>query len=202
MPEELPTQEGGAPEVPQPDVDWQKRYTDTHAEYNRLNETFRRFESDPSAVIEFIQAKHPDLLAAEEEDTPEEEYEPDVAPVHDPRVDQHEQEIQQFRAWQAEQVYAADLKAVAGDRELSDKAKRTIKSWTAEGGNNRAALEAAVNEWFELEETLRGPQRKPSPTPPQPGRAAEVDRNASKDPAARRAARRAQIAAQLEAGQQ
>lgn len=199
MPEELPDTVG-APEVPQ-SVDWEKRYTDTHAEYNRLNEQFRRFESDPTAVIEFIQSKHPDLLAAEEEEIPETEYEPDT-PVKDPRVDQHEQQIQQFATWQAEQQYAADLKQVAGDNELSPHAKRTIKSWTAEGGNNRQALEAAVKEWLELEESLRGPQRKPAPTPPQPGKAAEVDRNASKDPAARRAARRAQIAAQLEAGQQ
>jgi hypothetical protein len=201
MPEELPDPVG-APEVPQPSVDWEKRYTDTHAEYNRLNEQFRRFESDPTAVVDFIREKHPDLIAAEEEDTPEEpEYEPDTT-VNDPRVDQHEQQIQQFAAWQAEQQYASDLKQVAGDHELSAHAKRTIKSWTAEGGNNRQALEAAVKEWLELEESLRGPQRKPAPTPPSPGKAAEVDRNASKDPEERRRARRARIAAQVEAGMQ
>jgi hypothetical protein len=202
MPEELPDETVGAPEVTQPTVDWQKRYTDTHAEFNRLNEQFRRFESDPDAVVEFIREKHPDLIAAEVEDTPEEpDYEPN-GPVQDPRFDTLEPTVQQLVTWQAEQQYKADLKEVAGDRSLSDRAKRTIKSWTAEGGNTRQALEAAVKEWFETEEELRGPQRKPAPTPPSPGKATEVDPNASKDPELRRRARRARIAAQVEAGMQ
>lgn len=196
--------EDGIPETgqatPEPTHDWERDYKALQAEYTRSQQDLKAWEDEQTAVQRFAE-KFPHLMAQDDEEDTEEPYEPDT-PVNDPRVDQHEKQIQQFAQWQAEQQYAADLKQVAGDHELSAHAKRTIKSWTAEGGNNRAALEASVKEWLELEESLRGPQRKSAPTPPQPGKAAEVDRNASKDPAARRAARRAQIAAQLEAGQQ
>lgn len=75
MPDELPA-DGGAPEAPQdtqPEVDFEKRWKDTHAEYNRLNEQFRRFESDEDAVLEFIQEKHPHLLSEEEDPDPDPE---------------------------------------------------------------------------------------------------------------------------------
>lgn len=102
MPDELPVDNDGAPvqDGTQPDVDWQKRWTDTHTEYNRLNETFRRFESDPDALLEFIQEHHPDLLA--EDDEPE--------PEPDQFLDDEEhpltQEVQELREWRDQQEAA------------------------------------------------------------------------------------------------
>lgn len=197
--------EDGIPEggqaTPEPAHDWEKDYKALQAEYTRSQQDLKAWEDEQTAVQRFAE-KFPHLMAQDDEETIQEpEYEPDE-PTRDPRYDEIAPTVQQLVAWQADQQYRSDLKEVAGDRELSDKARRTIKSWTAEGGNNRQALESAVNEWFELEESLRGPQRKSAPTPPQPGKAAEVDRNASKDPEERRRARRARIAAQVEAGMQ
>jgi hypothetical protein len=79
-------------------------------------------------------------------------------------------------------------------------AKKTIKHLTAEGGNNRQALEKAVKDWIEYEDGMKPAERKPAPTPAPAGKAAEQDYNASKDPEERRRARRAKIAAQVEAG--
>jgi hypothetical protein len=199
MTDELPA-EGGAPESPQPTVDWQKRYTDTHAEYNRLNEQLSRFEKDPSALIEFIQEKHPELLAedVEEGDTPESEYdeEPAAAPP-DPRIDW-------LAAREAKRQYAEDFKEVVGDREIVGKqandwiearsrqiAAAANKPW------DKASLKQAADDYFEWLDDVRGPTRKPTPTPPQPGKAGELKH----DPRDRNA-RRARMAAAIEAARE
>jgi hypothetical protein len=66
MPDELPAGSGGAPEQqqPQPTIDWEspdnpyrKRYEDTHAWGNGLNERVQKYESDPQAYYE-LGAKH------------------------------------------------------------------------------------------------------------------------------------------------
>lgn len=203
MSDEAP-QIADTPTTPADTTDWRQRYESLQPEYTRTTQALKDAESiweDEQAALARFAEKFPHLIAAEDDDTPEPDYEPDE-PVRDPRFDEIAPTVQQLVAWQADQQYSRDLSEIVGDRELSEKAKRTIKSWTTEGGNNREALEGAVKEWFELEDQIRGPQRKQSPTPPQPGKAAELDRNASKDPAERRAARRARIAAAFEAGQQ
>jgi hypothetical protein len=198
--------EDGIPEggqaTPEPAHDWERDYKALQAEYTRSQQELKAWEDEPTALQRFAE-KYPHLMAPEDDDTPDPE--PDYEqrePMRDPRFDEIAPTVQQLVAWRAEEQYARDLNDIAGDRSLSEKAKRTIKSWTTEGGNNRQALEAAVKEWIEFEDELRGPQRKPAPTPPQPGKAAEIDRNALQDPAERRKARRAQIAAQIEAGTQ
>lgn len=187
-----------------PDVPWQKRYEDLRPEFDRTTQRLRDAESvwnDEQAVLTRLAERFPHLLVDEDDDTtPEPEYELNDAPPRDPRFDEIAPTVQQLAAWQADQVYAADLKDVAGDRELSAMAKRTIKHLTNEGGNNRQALEKAVKDWIEYEDAQKPAERKPAPTPAPAGKAAEQDYNASKDPEERRRARRARIAAQVEAG--
>lgn len=65
MPEELPAPDGGAQEQQtQPTIDWEspdnpylKRYQDTHAWGNGLNERVQKYESDPQAFLELGKGK-------------------------------------------------------------------------------------------------------------------------------------------------
>lgn len=198
--------EDGIPETgqatPEPTHDWERDYKALQAEYTRSQQELKAWEDEQTAIQRFAE-KFPHLIAEDDDDTPEEpEYQLNDEPLRDPRVDEIAPVVQQLNAWQAEQVYNADLKEVAGDRELSAMAKRTIKHLTAEGGNNRQALEKAVKDWTEYEDSLKPAERKPAPSPAPTGKAAEQDYNASKDPEERRRARRARIAAQVEAGTQ
>lgn len=203
MSDELPVTDG-AVDNPNP-VDYEKRWKDTHANWNSLNEQMTRFKSDPNALIEFIQETHPDLLAEEDEEEDTDfsvvDDEDPVAPLNS-RLDKFEQWQQQQIAKEGQALFAQDLKEVAGERTVSRQGRDWIELQVSRGSNNRAALEKATKEWFEYEDGIKGPTRKPTPTPPQPGKAAEQDYNASKDPNARRTARRARIAAQVEAGMQ
>lgn len=197
--------EDGIPETGQatPDStphDWERDYKALQAEYTRAQQDAKGWEDEQTAIQRFAE-KFPHLMAPDdEEEAPEPEYELNDTPPRDPRFDELAPTVKQLQAWQAEQVYDADLKAVAGDRELSPMAKKTIKHLTAEGGNNRQALEKAVKDWIEYEDGMKPAERKPAPTPAPAGKAAEQDYNASKDPEERRRARRAKIAAQVEAG--
>lgn len=166
MSEELPV-EDGAQETPEPSIDWEQRYKDTHTNWNQLNEKFTRFEQDPNALIEFIQEKHPDLLAEEEED-PEDLYEPDEDEAPMTRAE--------FKQWQAEQeqaaqqlkgqeLFEADLQKFAGGRELSKWADQSIRFRASQGEfagkQGPEKLKAAVDEWFAEQEAAKPRPRAP-----------------------------------------
>jgi hypothetical protein len=202
MPEELPDQSVGAPEAtqtPEPTVDYEKRWKDTHANWNTLNEQMSRFKQDPNAVIEFIRETHPDLLADTDEEDDEPDYDdPDdrIAPLSQ-KLGQFEQWQQQVEAERAEQRFNRDLKTELGDETVPAKVNDWIKSRTATLGNTPQALKQAVEEYREFAGEIRGPTRKPAPTPPAPGTAGEAKR----DPRSREQ-RRARMAASIEAARQ
>jgi hypothetical protein len=144
-------------------TDWEQRYKDTHTSWNELNERFSRFEKDPNALIEFIQEKHPDLLAEEDEET--ETFEEDDA-FEDPRdqqIAQLEQRLQRLEPWQqdveqerGERRFASDLKKEWGDEPIDPDIQSWIKDRTFVLGHNSEALKKAVGEWRALERKLKG----------------------------------------------
>jgi hypothetical protein len=166
MPEELPA-ESGAQEASE-SVDWEQRYKDTHSNWNTLNERMSRFEKDPNALIEFIQEKHPDLLAEEDEEEETEDEDFDVSP--DPtaaelaelrkQVAEQQQWRQEIENDRGEQRFTRDLQTELGDREVNDRVKSWIKDRTYALGNNPKALKQAVEEWAEIAGELTA---KPKP---------------------------------------
>jgi len=160
MPEELPVPDG-APAANESTVDWEQRYKDTHSNWNTLNERFTRFEKDPNALIEFIQEKHPDLLAEDDEepDTEEEDFDD----PRDAQIAALEQRLQRLEPWQqdvenerGERRFNTDLTRELGERTVNDRVKTWIKDRTVALGNNPDALKKAVSEWAELEKELKG----------------------------------------------
>lgn len=102
-----PTQAPEPPDTPAPadTTDWQQRYESLQPEYTRTTQQLRRFESDPEALLEFIQAHHPDMLDADEPD-------PEPDPNLDPDLeDPLSREVQELRAWR-EQVEQAQQQQV------------------------------------------------------------------------------------------
>lgn len=188
-------------------TDWRTRYESLQPEYTRTTQALKDEQSvweDEQAALGRLAEKFPHLFETEDEDTdlPEEGDEDDpVAPLNS-RLDKFEQWQQQVENERGNARFKNDLQAELGDETLPKKANDWIKDRTAALGNNPKALKQAVEEYREIVGEIRGPSRKPTPTPPQPGKAAEQDYNASKDPNARRTARRARIAAQVEAGMQ
>lgn len=177
MPDELPGEETGAVETPAEPTNWEQRYKDTHANWNTLNERMTRFEKDPSAVLEFLQEKHPDLLVDEE---PEEE-----DPYVEPDEDEQPLTRAEWKAWQAEQAQAAkataaqtqfetDFKQFVGDRELSKQGDAFVR-FAAQKGDIKGPddLKQTVDDWFTYEDSLKGPKARPRvPHVPANGQAA------------------------------
>jgi len=153
--------ETGAVESEQSEVDWQQRWKDTHTNWNNLNERFMRFEKDPNALIEFIQDKHPDLLAEDDE-------EEDTTPADDDFVDPRDQELAELRkqvgqvtTWQqdveserGERRFANDLAKELGDEQVTDRQRTWIKDRTTMLGNNAKALKEAVDDFRELQKEI------------------------------------------------
>lgn len=201
--------EDGIPETGQaaPEThDWERDYKALQAEYTRSQQALRDADvwDDEQAVLARLAEKHPHLMVEDEDDDtefPDVDEDDPVAPLNS-RLDRFEQWQQQVENERGQARFAKDLKTELGDEPLPKKANDWIQNRTAALGNNPKALKQAVEEYREIAGEIRGPVRKPTPTPPQPGKAAEVDYNASKDPNARRTARRARIAAQVEAGMQ
>jgi uncharacterized phage infection (PIP) family protein YhgE len=171
MPEELPA-ESGAPEASESTVDWEQRYKDTHANWNSLNERFSKFEKDPNALIEFIQEKHPDLLAEDDEEEDIETDEDDEAvPLTRAEFEAYKREQTQAAQQQsAQQQYETDFKTFVNDRDLSPHGERAIRATPVK---NAEDLKKAVDEWFAYEDGLRSPKAKPRvPHVPTKGQAA------------------------------
>lgn len=195
MDPEAPTQ--AAPDTPDPaatqaEIDWQKRYEDLRPEFDRKSQAAAEYErlvsgDDPDRLKEILD-KYGYAL---DEDDPDPDPDPaDTAdPVKDPRVDELAKKQQAFEEWQQQQVeaqakqqFAEDLQAEAGDREVTDKARDWIELRTLTTGNNREALAKATKEWFEFEDSLRGPSRRPrAPHVPAGGQPATSSGKAPED---------------------
>lgn len=157
-----PTEDTPNVETPETtDVNWQKRYEDLRPEFDRTKQAMSRFESDPTAVEEFIRQHHPDMLV---EDEPEED---DVYTDDDQREFMTKQD---FQSWQKEQAtqeaqrtsaqqYETDIKRFAGERELTKFGRNAIDALALRGEiTTPEQLETAVNEWFAYEDS-RAPQK-------------------------------------------
>jgi hypothetical protein len=153
----------------QDEVDWQKRFTDTQAEYTRSQQALKDAQSvweDEQALISRIGEKFPHLIADDETDD-EDDFADDSSP--DPDV----MTKAEFKAWQDEQAQAQQAKDavqqfnddltrfVGDDRELDQYGEAWIKSQTFKGPEE---LEAAVNGWFEHLDSLGSKPRKKRPT--------------------------------------
>ena len=177
MPDELPGEDTGAVATPAETTNWEQRYKDTHANWNTLNERMTRFEKDPSAVLEFLQEKHPDLLVDDEPEAEETYVEPDE--------DEQPLTRAEWKAWQAEQAQAAkataaqtqfetDFKQFVGDRELSKQGDAFVR-FAAQKGDIKGPddLKQTVDDWFTYEDSLKGPKARPRvPHVPANGQAA------------------------------
>jgi hypothetical protein len=191
-------EQGQAPQT----HDWEKDYKALQAEYTRSQQALKDHEGtweDEQALLGRIAEKYPHLMAEEDEETPEPDYEQEDDPVAPLRSD-----MQEFKTWQqqveaerAEARFSNDLRNELGDSTVPDKATDWIKARTAALGNNPKALKQAVEEYQSIADELRGPARKSAPTPPPAGKAGEQKR----DPR-NREQRRALMAASIEANNQ
>lgn len=180
--------------------DWERDYKALQAEYTRSQQALKDEQAaweNEQAVLQRMAEKFPHLLTEDDEE-PEEDYEADdpVAPIRS--------KLEQFEAWQQQvetergaERFNRDLKAELGDETVPSKVTDWIKDRTAALGNNPDALKQAVAEYREFAGEIRGPQRRDVPTPPPAGKSGEQKR----DPRDREA-RRARMAAAIEAGQQ
>lgn len=169
-------EEGQATEATQ---DWEKDYKALQAEYTRNQQTLKSFESDPNALISFIQEKHPDLLVGDDEEEETEE------PFVDPDEDEQPLTKAEWKAWQAEQAqqsrataaqtqFETDFTKFVGDRELSPQGNAAVRFAATKGEiKGPDDLKKAVDDWFTYEDDLRGPKAKPrAPHVPANGSAA------------------------------
>jgi hypothetical protein len=184
---------------------WDSYVQHTKAEKAELKQQLEQANGvweDEQAALARFREKFPHLVQDEEPapETPDYEEDDPIAPLRSD-LDELKEWKQQRDAERAQATFDREVVEEAGERSLSRQAKDWILQETVRLGNGRENLAKATKAWLEFEDELRGPQRKPAPTPPQPGKAAEVDPNASKDPEQRRRARRAQMAAQIEAMQ-
>lgn len=81
-------------------TDWEKRYNDLQPEYTRKSQRLSQLESDPNALIEWVQQHHPDLL--DSGDT-----EPDIEQEYDDTEDDEvRRELAELKQWREEQTQA------------------------------------------------------------------------------------------------
>lgn len=165
MPDELPAETGGAVETPQdqPSTDWEKRYTETHAWGNKLNEELaseRKVWDDEEAALARLAEKFPHLFEDDQDD--DEEIEPEEAERPLTRAEFEEWKRDQAASQQqqtAQQMYEADLQKFLNGRELDEFADRAIRNTPVK---NADELKAVVDNWFEK----YGPQPKERPRVP------------------------------------
>jgi hypothetical protein len=197
--EGIPTEGQAAPEP----HDWEKDYKALQAEYTRSQQTLKEHEGlweDDEALAARLREARPQWFEEDEEETPLQEQTDDsepVSPPPDPRVDW-------LAEREAKRQYAEDLSEVIGEREvIGKKANDWIEARSrhiAAAANkpwDKKALAQAVDDYFEFVEDVRGPVRRPAPSPPQPGSAGTKKR----DPR-NREERRAAMAAAMIAQQQ
>jgi hypothetical protein len=154
-------------------VDWQKRYTDTQAEYTRNQQALadeRKVWEDEQALLARVQEKFPHLLEEGEEETEDEtDFEDTEA---DPQEFATRKELDEFKAWKqqidqerGESLYKQHLAEELGDREIPEKAQAWIKDRTISLGAHRNALKQAVEEFDAISAEL-GSKKKSRPKAP------------------------------------
>lgn len=154
-----------APATPDTPIDWEKRAGDNQAAYTRAQQVL----SDRDALLAHVAEKFPDLLAEDDEqEEDDDEFETEGV---DPEVAELKAWKQEVEAERANERFTRDLKDEAGDREVPGQGRDWILQRTLNTGDTRDALNKAVKEWFEFEDSLRQPA-DPQPTP----RAAHVMR--------------------------
>lgn len=165
------TPEGNSPETGTDDVDWQKRYTDTQAEYTRQQQALKDADiwDDEQAVLARIAEKYPHLMADEDSDVDDDDDDDDVTfDDDDPRITEHEKRLaaaeefmQQQAQEEANRLFDRHLGEEIGvddagkpKRTLSRQAREWIFAETIRLGDGRENLKKAYKEWVEFEDGL------------------------------------------------
>lgn len=152
-------------------VDWQKRFTDTQAEYTRNQQALadeRKVWEDEQALLARISEKYPHLIAEEDEDE-----EPDVDDVDSSYDEPDVMTKAEFKAWQEQQrqeqaaekaqaQFEQDFTRFVGDRELDQYGNTALRAGQYKGPEE---LQAAIDEYFEYLDGLGAKPRKRKTTP-------------------------------------
>lgn len=146
-----------SPEEPQ-DAGALKRALEREREERKAaKEELRRIREDEDARRELLAEWGYEVADDEPEDEDEFDDEPDEV----------RKELSELKQWQQAReqerrvaLFEADLKEFAGERQVSDHARDWIAYHTARNGDNRKALEKAVGQWFEFEDSLRASGRE------------------------------------------
>ena len=172
------TLEEDSAEDTQAEVDWQKRYTDTQAEYTRNQQALadeRRVWEDEQALLARVQEKFPHLLAEEDDTEDEDGFEDEQ---DDDEIARLRAESKQLREWQ--QAVEAERRAGAFNRDLNDaldgqEVSKEVRDWiyarTIALGDGQKNLKKAVEEFNAIAEGFQ-PKKKPrAPHVPKTGSA-------------------------------
>jgi hypothetical protein len=158
---EAPPQEDTPTTADSPEVDWRKRYEDLQPDYTRksqrLSEVERLLQGEDEDTFRTLMSQYgyevadDGTIEPDTEDTPDDEpY--DEAPVADPRVDKLLEFQARIEQAMGQQRFTEDLNKTLSGREVDEIGQEWIRNRTAATGDNPAALEKAVNAWFEREE--------------------------------------------------
>lgn len=160
---EAPPQEDTPTTADSPEVDWRKRYEDLQPDYTRksqrLSEVERLLQGEDEDTFRTLMSQYgyevadDGTIEPDTDDTPDlEPY--DEAPVADPRVDQLLEFQSRIEQAMGQQRFTEDLNKTLSGREVDEIGQEWIRNRTAATGDNPAALEKAVNAWFEREEKV------------------------------------------------
>lgn len=168
-------------------TDWEKRYNDLQPEYTRKSQRLSQLESDPNALIDWVQQYHPDLL--DDSDTDEEpEQELDTEDDDDPRwarLEKAEQKLAEIESqreaaevageWNGWETYVKDLASKEGV-ELTGRDIKALRSDSIQRNGRPVTPDKAQQALKEHLEDLRvyeekllersRKQRKRAPQPP------------------------------------
>ena len=163
----------------QAEVDWQKRYTDTQAEYTRNQQALadeRKVWEDEQALLARVQEKFPHLMAEEEETEDSDDFDEDQ-----PDLSQFatKKELEEFKSWRAgidgersNAMFERDLKGqIDLAEEIADDAVRGqvhdwIKDRTLSLGGTPKHLEQAVTEFRSMMGQFASKKSKSKPRAP------------------------------------
>ena len=150
---------------------YEQRFKDNQAAFTKAQQALKEEQSlweDEDAVLARLGEKFPHLLVDEDDGSVSDDDDGFVPaekdpPLHDPRVDEIDPRLRVLEEAEAERRYRADRDSLIGDREIPESGLKFIRAMTAQGGDNKKALESAVNEWFSLfpEDTTQKSKRAP-----------------------------------------
>lgn len=163
----------------QAEVDWQKRYTDTQAEYTRNQQALadeRKVWEDEQALLARVQEKFPHLLAEEDDTEDEGDFEDEQ---DDDEIARLRAEHKELRQWQqtveAERragYFTRDLNKALDGQEVSQQVQDWIYARTIALGDGPKNLKKAVEEFQAIAGELGQSKKKPrAPHVPKGGNA-------------------------------